>query len=427
MVNPAPAPAPAPPLATAAHGPTDRAGPTLIRSVDLCRGVFAFLVVAAHSYDVCWVIHPEAMSRLPQVIRTLLFATVQSGFYWVMGFFVLSGYCIQLSATRMIDSGRFSIGLYLKARLTRIMPLYYLALLFALGVESLVAPIRPAYYPDGLDGFGFGAQLILIQRLTRTFGAFAPSWTITNELFYYVGFGLLAVVAGRSRARPAWVGLGCCVGLGGGLIGLHWLGYRHGLILGFGLLFGLGVNWFLGALVAIHGPRLVRRGAIRNLARLWPVGFAVAVGMRAGDRIPELAIDLWLGVTFAGLLLRLIAADQADQSQRRPSTRPAWLGSLAEFVGLASYPTYLFHGPILLAWAALIGQTGMIGDWRVTWLLLVGSGIGVGCALGWWLERPIMTWRAELLARWKRADEVAARRSETDRPMVGQAALSQGV
>ena len=404
--------------------PIEPAGPTLIRNVDLCRGLFAFLVVAAHSYDVCWAIHPATLHELPVPIRTLLFATVQSGFYWVMGFFVISGYCIQLSAMRMLDSGQFPLGYYLKARCTRIMPLYYLGLLFALGVECLVASGRPWYYPDGVDGVGFVSQMVFIQRLTRTFGAFAPSWTITNELFYYVFFGLLATLAARSRARPAWLGLGVCGAVGAVLVGLHQVGYRHSLILGFGMLFALGINWFLGALVAIYGPGLMRVARWRTLARFWPLGFALAVALRAGDRVPELPIDLLLGGTFAGLLLRFIALDQADWANPRPRVR--WLDSVAELVGLASYPTYLFHGPILLAWATVIHQTGVIADWRATWLVLVASGIGVGSCLGWWLERPIMAWRAGLLARWKRSEARPSPRPEIVRPVAHQPALTQG-
>lgn len=405
-------------------GPTDRAGPTLIRDVDLCRGLFAFLVVAAHAYDVCWVIHPEAMHALPPLVRTALFATVQSGFYWVMGFFVLSGYCIQLSANRLLDAGRFPLGQYLMARLTRIMPLYYLGLLFALLVEWLVAPIRPTYYPDGVDGVGFGSQLVFVQRLARTFGAFAPSWTITNELFYYVCFGLLAVGAARSRSRPAWFGLAGSLAIGGVLVGLHLLGIRHGLILGFGLLFALGANWFLGALLAIYGPRLARVRVIRGVARAWPVAFVVAIALRASDRVPELAIDLWLGGTFAGLLLSLIARDKDVQARAEPASSDRGLTRLAGFVGLASYPTYLFHGPILLALAALIRRGGIVADWRMTWLILVAAGVGAGSLLGWGLERPIMRWRAGYLARLKAAAARPTARPAVDRPPFGPASLS---
>src|SRR3954453_10824764 len=83
--------------AGAAPSPRPEVGGSLIRKVDVCRGLFAFLVVAAHAYDVCWVIHPEAVASMPGPVRHLLHFTLQAGFYWVMGFFVISGYCIQLS------------------------------------------------------------------------------------------------------------------------------------------------------------------------------------------------------------------------------------------------------------------------------------------------------------------------------------------
>src|SRR3954447_2480207 len=135
--------------------PRSEAGGSLIRKVDVCRGLFAFLVVAAHSYDVCWVVHWDAVSALSFPVRLLLHATLQSGMYWVMGFFVISGYCIQLSVGRLIDSGHFPLGVYLAARLSRIAPLYYAGLLFALAVEATVSRVRPDFYPDGIDNVGF--------------------------------------------------------------------------------------------------------------------------------------------------------------------------------------------------------------------------------------------------------------------------------
>ncbi len=270
-----------------------RAGPlraevsaALIRKVDLCRGLFAFLVVAAHAYDVCWSIHPEAISALPEPVRLALFATVQCGYYWVMGFFVISGYCIQLSVGRQVESGRFSFWLYLAARLTRIMPLYYAGLLFALAVEVLVAPIRASFYPDGLNHVGWLSQLIFAQRFFQTFGSFAPSWTITYELFYYVFFGLLAALTTRFRGRPAWHGMALCVVLGGIMQWLYLHGEKNGLTLHVGQIFGLGSVWFMGALIAVHGPALARLRPARVVATSWPLILASAVAAEGQRSLP---------------------------------------------------------------------------------------------------------------------------------------------
>ena len=379
-------------------GRTDVGG-SLIRKIDLCRGLFAFLVVAAHSYDVCWAIHPGAMAALPESLRHVLSYTLQCGFYWVMGFFVISGYCIQLSVGRQLETGRYSLGVYLAARLTRIMPLYYAGLLFALAIEILVAPIRPPFYPDGVDYVGWLSQVVFAQRLFQTFGSFAPSWTITYELFYYIFFGLLATIAAQDRGRPARLGMALCVALGGVMQWLYLVGEKNWFTLHFGLIFGLGSIWFMGALVAVHGPGLVRSRSVRIVARAWPLAFAFAVFLRGDGRCPLQLIYLVLGVAFTSMILRFQAVDATRSAGSGEA--PRWITATARVVGLASYPTYLFHGPLLLLIATAISHWGLISDWRVSWACLTVAGIGFGVALGWLVERPTMAWRAGLLKRLK--------------------------
>ncbi len=388
-------------------------GESLIRKVDICRGLFAFLVVAAHSYDVCYVIHPEALAALPESVRHVLFFTLQCGFYWVMGFFVISGYCIQLSVGRQVESGRFSLGVYLLARLTRIMPLYYAGLLFTLLVEVSVAPIRPSFYPEGLNHVGWLAQVVFAQRLFQTFGSFAPSWTITYELFYYIFFGLLAALSPRFKLRPSWLGMGLCVAIGGLMQFLYVNGGKNGFTLHAGLIFGLGAIWFMGALVSVHGPEAVRYRSVRNLARAWPLVFGSAAILWGENRCPLQVVYLILGVAFSMMMLRFQAAEVLEGSRSREA--PRWLSSTAKLLGLASYPTYLFHGPILLLVATGISQSGLKLDWRVSWLLLVSTGVGSGISLGWLAERPIMSWRAGFLKRLKESPDPRLRALSTPR------------
>ncbi len=393
-----------------ASAPTDVGG-NLIAKIDLCRGLFAFLVVAAHSYDVCWVIHPESIRALPWLLGKFLACTVQSGFYWVMGFFVISGYCIQLSVGRQLDSGRFPLGVYFAARLTRIMPLYYAGLFFTLLIELAVAPARPSFYPDGLGYVGWLSQVVFAQRFFETFGSFAPSWTITYELFYYIFFGVLAAFSVRHGVRPAWVGMGLCILFGGIMQWLYVNGGKNPFTLHVGLIFGLGTIWFMGALVAIHGPRLVKRRWVRVLGACWPIVFAGAIGLNADGRCPMQLIYLVTGAAFTLMLVRFHAVDEVRAAT--PRVVPHWFQATAKVVGLASYPTYLFHGPILLLIATVISHWRLVSDWRVTWSILVVSGISSGLLLGWLAERPIMAWRAGFLKRLKQASEsraVAARR-----------------
>ena len=95
--------------------------------IDICRGLFAFLVVGAHAVDISWVVHPEVPGRFPGWLHHLLLYVVAAGVYWVIGFFVISGYCIQLSVERQIKGNTFLLRHYLLSRLSRILPLFYLA------------------------------------------------------------------------------------------------------------------------------------------------------------------------------------------------------------------------------------------------------------------------------------------------------------
>jgi peptidoglycan/LPS O-acetylase OafA/YrhL len=372
---------------------------SLILKIDVCRGLFAFLVVSAHAYDVCWAIHTDAVKALSPGLRNFLHCTLQSGSYWVMGFFVISGYCIQLSVGRLQDAGRFPFFVYAMARLTRIAPLYYAGLVFTLMVECLVAPARPPYFPDGVDPTGWISQLFFLQRPFQTFGAYGPTWSISNEIFYYLLFGALATFGARQRHTAAWRGMAACVVVAWMMQFLYSAGLKNWYTLNAGLMFGLGINWFLGALVAAHGEALVRHRSARAMARAWPLAFASAVALKADGRCPEQMILLALGVAFSLMLLRFVAVAHSESEAAAGTDRPASsrVAGLAHVLGLASYPTYLFHAPILLLLAAAISHWRLVDDWRVTWAVLTASGVGAGLALGWLVERPIMAWRAGFL------------------------------
>ena len=196
--------------------------------IDICRGLFAFLVVAAHAVDISWVVHPEVPGRFPAWFHSFLLYVFAAGVYWVIGFFVISGYCIQLSVERQIDGQAFPLRHYLLARLSRILPLYYLALLLAVVVERLMVTARPTCWPRGVSLSGLIAQLFIVQNLTCTYGCFAPSWSITNEMFYYLFYGAIVCVALRLGIRPTSLGIGLCLLLALVLDWVYFFEYRTG-------------------------------------------------------------------------------------------------------------------------------------------------------------------------------------------------------
>ena len=79
----------------------------------------------------------------------------------MIGFFAISGYCIQLSVSRAIEADVFPLTSYLAARLSRILPLYYLGLAFAVAIEWLIAPDRPFCWPNGITAACLFGQLFI--------------------------------------------------------------------------------------------------------------------------------------------------------------------------------------------------------------------------------------------------------------------------
>jgi peptidoglycan/LPS O-acetylase OafA/YrhL len=177
--------------------------------------------------------------------------------------------------------------------------------------------------------------------------------------------------------------------------------YRAGIAqrasLNVGLLFGLGINWFLGVLIAIHRKELARYPGVARTAAFWPVAFAAAVAMWASRRVPLEAVYMLSGLAFSLMLLRFLCVDRPV----RRESEPRWIAATAKALGLSSFPMYLFHGPVLLFVGAELFRWNVIAGWRVAWAVLVAAGAISGVLLGFFVEAPIMAWRSHLLRRLK--------------------------
>jgi len=381
--------------------------------IDICRGLFAFLVVGAHAVDISWVIHPEVPGQLSGWLHDLLLYVAAAGVYWVIGFFAISGYCIQLSVKRQIEGNAFPLRHYLLARLSRILPLYYLALLLAVVIERFMASARPSCWSQGVNVNGLIAQLFIIQNLTWTYGSFAPSWSITNEMFYYLFYGVVVCVALRFGIRPTSLGMSLCLVLALILDWVYFFEHRTGYVRSPGLLFGLGIIWFQGALVAEHREWLRSSQAACKTAALWPLVLIMAMAMWYSQGIHLQVVYLVLGVAFTLMLMRFVVTE----SRRVKPVDRGRAGALIRLLGLASYPTYLFHGPIVMLTGSIILRWNLVSDWRLTWVILTSVGIGSGILLGHFAEQPIMAWRAGYLKRLRQSHPAPAHGGVT--PILG--------
>ncbi|MBC9724172.1 acyltransferase [Streptomyces sp. TRM68367] len=272
-------------------------------------------------------------------------------------FFVMSAYLLTLSYARAAIDGddRTRPGRdFLFRRATRILPLYFLAVLL---VWSLRNPELPGDWRDLVGHLTF--MHVFDQK--RIFYTLGPSWSLSLEIAFYltlVAVGPLAIRACRRlrtrRARVALCASGCAAlylaPVAWIAVAHHHLGIPHtewpvyfGPQARFG---GFAAGMGLAVLLVALGDR-GRIGARRATA----AALAAAAGLYALSYFSEaeniwhtyyhpLAALLWFVLLYCTLHIRT-------------SGRPRWHGLLRANwltgVGLVSYSLYIWHEPLMLA------------------------------------------------------------------------------
>jgi peptidoglycan/LPS O-acetylase OafA/YrhL len=180
------------------------------------------------------------------------------------------------------------------------------------------------------------------------------------------------------------------------------------------MVFGLGSIWFLGAIVADRADRLPGLRAARWASACWPLLLVAAMVLWHGQWTSQRVVYLTSGVAFTLLLMRMVIQEHdAGPAPKRPPR------SFVQALGLASYPTYLLHGPVLQGVGAAFHAAGARPSWRLYWPLATSLSIGLGWGVGLWIERPFLAWRAGLLASLKRSSNRAPRPGATAAPVPG--------
>lgn len=269
---------------------------------------------------------------------------VPAGFIGVDVFFVISGYLISGIITRDLAAGRFSILDFYIRRIRRIFPalLLVMACTLAYGWLVLLPAELAALGRDLLAGAGFLSNIALWLE-TGYFDRLAALkpllhlWSLGVEEQFYLAWPFLLALAFRARWRP---GLFMALLLG--------LSFALNLILtashpaaAFFLPFPRFWELLAGALLA-----WATRDAASPLPPHWrgaasATGLALILGgawvIGHGTPFPGWAALL----PVAGAVAVIAAGPGAWANRRLLSSRPA------VFIGLISYPLYLWHWPLL--------------------------------------------------------------------------------
>jgi exopolysaccharide production protein ExoZ len=289
-------------------------------------------------------------------------------------FFVISGF-IMAHSTRgyRADGDRAAQALeFLLKRVIRVVPLYWLALLWT-GKSSLFSGAQPPL--DVLRDFLFVPHFHRVYT-GSIFPYLVPGWTINYEMFFYAIFALSLLLGGR-RFRFVAIVLLALVGLGF----LDWksapaIFYTSSVLLEF--LLGVVVYFLTRSSGRVLSRSML--GAILATA-------VVLLSFDNGDAVrgfadgPFAAVIVWVAVQWPW------------------KARIHWLRSLGD----ASYSIYLFHLASFWVAGSLLHRAGLVAPTPlgivVALVVHMATAIAAGLLVHRFVERPLLRFLRRRLPR----------------------------
>ncbi|RYY59541.1 MAG: acyltransferase, partial [Chitinophagaceae bacterium] len=301
-----------------------------LQSIQLLRGVACMLVVLFHAGGL--------FARSGTAFLGNFFAFGGSG---VDIFFTLSGFII--AYTGLKTTGRTSnITAFLRKRFIRIYPIYW----FVITGLLLLQIVLPQF---GQSGYSLSPSNILSTYLLLPGHQMlnGVSWSLTNELFFYLLFCTAFFIKNRQVLFALTVAylvflLVYAVAIPGSSTGGPW----HEL-----LTTPMNIEFFLGVLVAVFFQRIPSPASRPLLISGILLFIAAGVASNDGMRLSDGALTR---VFCFGLPSVLIIAGLA----RMESHQPIKVNRVFRELGDASYSLYLIHLPLLAAAMRFISVAG---------------------------------------------------------------------
>ena len=176
----------------------------MIKPLTSLRFLFAFMVFGSHIQFFDAATYPRYAKWYELIIG--------EGFIGVSFFFILSGFILSLNYDERLLSRRVSFREFWVARIARVYPLHLVTLLLALGfmfysAEPYAGPFENM--ATGLNVLFTNATLLqaFIPEMGYYFSYNWPSWSISDEMFFYFAFPFIVFLLVRNKLllRFGWV------------------------------------------------------------------------------------------------------------------------------------------------------------------------------------------------------------------------------
>jgi peptidoglycan/LPS O-acetylase OafA/YrhL len=368
--------------------------------VDLLRGLFALFVVLGHAFDVS-----EQYVNTNSHLGFTLFVTLARirpllGFVWVIGFIVLSGFCIEQSC-KSADRRGFSLRKFWIARISRLFPVLMISGCVAGAFELAMfgSGFRPHIWEANLDWQHLLITVIAFGGFYGSFSCLAPAYTLSFEILYYLLWSSTRKVFGSS-GRALIINLVLVATFLSCLpsISRFTPGWLEKILAPIILICYM--SWLIGAALSNHIEVLCRNRLVAFMAK-WSWFILLAFMLFAQDdyQCPSFAQDIGrsvayyclLGLCFALVIINCYTGDGDTVAPAQKARNRRW--------GLISYPLYLIHGPIIIFFGFLVNKSGIKVRFDIHWAILIMSALAAALGVVHWVEKPALELRKRYLAR----------------------------
>jgi peptidoglycan/LPS O-acetylase OafA/YrhL len=270
---------------------------------------------------------------------------LRGGFAGVDIFFVISGYLISSLIFRALAKGTFSVPEFYVRRINRIFPALLVVLAFCL-IAGWVTLMPGEYRSLGKHTFG-GSAFISNVLLWREAGYFdSPDkpllhlWSLAIEEQFYLVWPAVCLIVWRRRWNPAWA----LIAIIAGSFAMNLWNVLHGQTVA-AFYFPGARFWEIlsGALLAHLESRRPRGGAVTSTRKVASVaGMILIAGTIASVQSSTPWPGWWALGPVLGTCLVIGAGPQAWVNRHILGSAPmVW-------IGLISYPMYLWHWPLMV-------------------------------------------------------------------------------
>lgn len=319
-----------------------------IKILDSLRGLAAVVVVFHHFFTRM----NHLFSSIPGFLYQFLYFISELNLIAVLFFFILSGYSIRLSIKNENFLDKKVLKEYFNRRFNRVVPLYFLAIMFTILIGYLISPsllLSSEFRFSNLIGNLFFLQSSDSYKGNwfSPYGNNGPLWSISFEMFFYIFIPIFLYVnsALSTKLKLYKEKEGELKLIFALILSLICIVINNKIFFPYIAFCTLFFNWYSGFYL---GELFIKQGSINIFKSVLKFVFVIFFIEILKFKLPSSNLDkIKIGTCFSIIfILGFLISKKREFKQIEYITSA--FNYLFYKIGRGSYAIYLFHFPIIL-------------------------------------------------------------------------------